>query len=291
MQTMIFTNSKGKTMLFDYTGDIAITDIMGLSGVTADLYSTKGYQQDGQTDAGQFLQPRSVSFNIRIKGRDMPDIYKNRGIAASFFNPKEKFTVIYSNEHALKRFTCRVSTPPEFSSQSGKASMVQHGQVSLICDDPFLYDVLESEVKLSQEEPAFSFPLYFPDEEGGKAFGTISNRIIINNVGDVETPVRIRFAGGITNPTIINETADERISVNQEIGADVILEITTGYGNKRVWFIDPNGNKSNAFNYIDAHNSTFFNLAVGENVLAFYADSGADTAACYIYYSNRYLGV
>jgi hypothetical protein len=138
------------------------------------------------------------------------------------------------------------------------------------------------------EEPAFFFELIFPEGDD-IIFSSLSNQeVIINNTGDVPAPVRIQFLGGSTNPTITNETTGEFITVNKVIASNEILEITTGYGDKRVELIADDGTRTNAFNYIDL-DSTFFSLALGENILSYNADSGACSTRS-IYYSNKYLG-
>lgn len=286
MQSLVFTNSAGQTVTIAYTRPYFLQGLLGMSDIPADYFYSKGYAQDGQTAAGQYLQPRPVAFNVRILANSLLETFTYRRALIAFFNPKDTFTAIYTNDYFTKKIYCRASAPLFISTQdSGK---IQSATISLTCDDPYLYDLTETELRLSQEQPAFMFPLFFPP--AGMYFGSLANQVIINNTGDVETPVRIQFVGGIESPVITNETTGESIVVNQTIAATDILEITTGYGNKKVTIIAADGTRTSAFQYIDSDLTTFFNLALGENILTYTATSGADTAAAYIYYSQRYLG-
>lgn len=289
MQKLTFTNSKSETFILTYSRPFMLQNLVGLSDIPVELLSTKGYKQDGQKAAGQYFDARPVAFSIVVLGDNLGEVFERRRQVLRFFNPKEELTAIYQNDYITVKFSCRVEAAPRFaSSQENSGRTDQLCAISLLCDDPYLTDVDETVVPMSIEEPMFNFPLMFFDEIVMSAL--TGKRVIITNNGDVDAPVRIQFLGATTNPKVTNETTGEYVKVNKEISSDEILEITTGYGDKRVEIIKQDGSRENAFQFIDL-SSKFFQLAVGENVISYEADSGADSAQIFIYYSNRYVGV
>ncbi len=288
MQKLTFYNSAGEYITIDYQGPYILQNLIGISDAPVEVLSSRGYQQDGQTAAGDFMLARAISFGVVVKADSMQEAYRLRRELIAFIKPKTDYVVIYENDYITVKFTCRVSIPPSFGSAQESISKYKSSAISLVCDNPYLVDVTETTVPMAVETPEFVFPIVFNPEI---ILSTLSNRrVIIKNAGDVPAPVRVVFLGGSTNPIITNETTGEFIKVNREILPTDTLEITTEYGNKRVWIIDEEGERTNASNYID-QDSTFFSLAVGENELVYDADSGVDSAQVFVYYSNRYLGV
>lgn len=267
-----------------------LSGLVGLSDAPVNLLYDEGYAQDGQTPAGQQLMPRQVSFAVTVVGDDLADMYQKRRALASHLNPKRIYMVIYQNDYMTVRFSCRVSLPPTSEPKQTSGALPRNiCTVALRLDDPYLYDAQETTVPMAIETPMLVFPVFFPPE--GIPFSTISNkRVVINNIGDVPTPLRIVFYGGSVDPVIKNETTGQFVRVTHTVAPDDLLEIRTGYNDKRVEIIKPDGTRENAFHFIDT-DSEFFDLLPGENELVYDAQSGSDSAMVYVYYSNRYVGV
>jgi hypothetical protein len=289
MQSLKFINSKGQELVIDYTRPYMLQNLVGISEAPINILATRGYKQDGQTSAGQFFNARDVTFSLIVFGNSNEEVFNNRRKLIAFLNPKQDLTCIYENDFMGVKFSCRVDSSPRFqASQNTGTFLYQTCNISLVADDPYLYDIQESLEELAVVTPALSFPL---ELEPDIIFSDIVDKeIVIDNTGDVNSPVRIRFLGATTNPSITNKTTGEFIKVNKVIGEKEILEITTGYGNKKVEIISPNNTRTNAFNCIDL-SSSFWQLLPGENTITYDADSGADSATVLIYFSNRYVGV
>lgn len=289
MQKLTFINPMSESFVVTYSKPFVLQDLVGLSDIPVEMLATVGYNQDGQTPKGQIFQPRPISFSVVVLGENAGEVFERRRQLLRFFNPKYEFRVIYENDYVTVKFDCRIDGPPRFPpTQSNNGRPDQKCAISLICDNPYLFDVNETTVSMSIEEPKFGFPLMFFNEITMSTL--IGTRVVVNNTGDVDTPVKIQFNGATVNPKIINETTGEYIKVNREIQEDEILEIFTGYGKKYVEIIKPDGSRENAFHYIDL-TSKFFQLVAGGNILSYEADSGADSAMVFIYYTNRYVGV
>ena len=289
MQKLTLTNSSGAMMSLGCAKPYLLQNLVGISDAPVELLSTRGYQQDGQTPAGQYLQARLVTFAVAVMGASLAEVFGYRRELIRFLNPKELFSCAYQNDYTSVRFDCRVEGAPEFQPTQGNGGLLyQLCAISLVADDPYLLDPEETTVRMAIAEPLFRFPLVFSPDI---LFSLLLNPdLIITNLGDVPAPVRIRIYGNTENPTITNITTGEFIKVNQTILSGEILEITTGYGQKRVEIIAEDGSRTNAFNYIDLE-STFWQLAVGPNRIEYTADNGVASAPIYLYYSCRYVGV
>ena len=289
MQKLTFTNSAGDTLSISYAKPYLLQNLVGISDTPVELLSTRGYQQDGQTPAGQYLQARLVTFAVAVMGNTLSEVFGYRRELIRFLNPKDTFFCAYQNDHTSVRFDCRVDRAPEFQPTQGNGGLLfQLCSISLVADDPYLLDPEETTIRMAIAEPLFRFPLVFAPSI---MFSLLLNPdLIITNLGDIPAPVRIRIYGNTENPTITNITTGEFIKVNQTVASGQVLEITTGYGQKRVEIIAGDGSRTNAFNYIDL-SSTFWQLAVGPNRIEYTADNGVASAPIYIYYSCRYVGV
>ena len=288
MQKLTVTNSQGEEFSLGVMKPYILQNLVGISDAPVELLSTRGYQQDGVTPAGQYLEARLVSFSVAVMGDRIQQVFEARRNLVRFFSPKDTFTCTYQNDYTVKKFACRVDAMPRFSATQDTGGMLyQVCTVGLVADDPYLLDPDETSIRMAIAEPALRFPLVFSPSI---LFGYLSNaEMSITNPGDIKAPVRIRIHGGTVDPKIENSTTGEYIQVNKEILAGEILEIRTGYGNKRVEIIDENGTRTNAFQYIDL-SSTFWQLVPGENTVVFTAESGLQSAPIYLYYSGRYVG-
>lgn len=289
MQKLRFTNPTGESLIMEYAKPYWLQNLVGLSSAPIDTLSSRGYQQDGQTAEGQSIQPRPVSFLVRVTGGSVAEVFANRRTLVQYFRPKQEYKARYYNDNLAFDFTCRIIAGPDFQSTQSSSGKFQTCTIQLICDDPYLYEVAETETEMAATIPIFEIPFEMPED--GIEFSEITNQqATIDNTGDVPTPVKIVFVGEMTNPIVTNETTGEYIKVNQTIGENEQLVITTGYGKKRVEIVKADDTTENAYSYIDL-SSTFFELQPGENILSYDADSGADSAQVSIYFTPRYVGV
>lgn len=122
--------------------------------------------------------------------------------------------------------------------------------------------------------------------------GDISRgNVVIDNKGNAPCSLEIEIPGGVVTPvTITNETTGEFIRVKTDIPLGSYLYISTKFGNLEVSIVDNEGNKTNAFNYIDLE-SSFFQLCIGKNEISYLAGVGSDDIVVKIKYKQEYLGL
>ena len=87
----------------------------------------------------------------------------------------------------------------------------------------------------------------------------------------------------------MNVNTQEFIKANISLEAGDVLTVSTGYGEKSVK-LARGGVESDAFRYLDV-DSSYLQLAVGDNLFRYSADTNAENLEVSIYHNNLYLGV
>lgn len=279
-----FVNKSGAEINFTGNSPLILQDIDISTNVN--LYTSKGVGQDGVSYNDNTLDIADLSMSIVIDADSIEerDLLKSRINKA--FNPKTGEGYLFYKERKIK---CIVNQLPYFSDIHYKASK---GLISLTASSPFFEGLVEIRQDVSTEVGGFEFPLEFPVEGLELSIRTINFLTNIYNNGDVETPIRVnlRATGTVVNPVITNMDTGEFIRVNRTLSSGDILEVNTEFGNKRVDIIRENGDRENAFNYID-YKSTFFSISIGDTRLEYAAEVGENNLDVYIYYTPLFLGV
>lgn len=289
-ETVTFINSNGQSITLGNSRPLSLLSIIGTGGNPTDVQTQKSAFQDGSNYLVSVLQERTIQMEAVIIG-DEDTIFSIRKSLVSVFNPKLGVgELVYSFAGQEKRLECVVDLTPQFPTgdDNRRSGVFQKVIFDLIAPNPFWTDNFVSGELLSQSVPNFSFDWILNDENELETLGT--NRTKIINIGDVETPVEIVFKGPASNPVITNETTGEFIAITKDLLDGESIMVSTRFGDKYVLFQDSNGAVTNAFGDIDL-DSTFWNLAVGENDIKYTTDAGIDTASMIISYRNRYVGV
>ena len=108
---------------------------------------------------------------------------------------------------------------------------------------------------------------------------------------DIARGMRIRFTalGTVSNPILLNVDTEEFIQINATMKTGDVIEINTKYGSKGAKLIR-DGVETDYFRYIDV-DSTFMQLAIGDNMFRYDAASGVNSLEVSIFYSKEFLGV
>ena len=166
--------------------------------------------------------------------------------------------------------------------------------VSLSCLNPFWREETETREDIATWIGGFEFPV--PDGlelYDGWEIGYRQPSLIVNvyNSGDVKSGIRIEFRaiGAVTNPVLLNVDTREFIKLNISLVAGDVLTVSTGYGEKAVK-LNRGGTITDAFRYLDV-DSSYLQIAVGDNLFRYSADANAENLEVSIYHNNLYLGV
>lgn len=165
---------------------------------------------------------------------------------------------------------------------------------SLSCLNPFWREETETREDIATWIGGFEFPV--PDGlelYDGWEIGYRQPSLIVNvyNSGDVKSGIRIEFRaiGAVTNPVLLNVDTREFIKLNISLVAGDVLTVSTGYGEKAVK-LNRGGTITDAFRYLDV-DSSYLQIAVGDNLFRYSADANAENLEVSIYHNNLYLGV
>lgn len=289
MEKIVFTNkSINKTIEFtDGLGNFILKNISGTGSLQANNYLVKTPNQDGKSFRGSDMEERLISLEVAIVSEDEEQLHKLKRKISKIINPKAgvcELKYVYPGGENL--IDVIIETAPSFDSKETDTRIL-NSIIHLIGPDPFWKSVYTNSEIITTWVGGLSFPISFPNSFATKG----SPDVLIENNGDVETPVIIKFRGPATNPIITNDSTEEFIKVNKSLTVDQILHVSTHFGNKYVEIEDlTTGDRTNVFNWIDL-NSNFFKLKVGQNIIVCNSDEGAEEATITVEWKERYTGV
>ena len=282
------TNEDG--FFLDFTergfGPFLLTDADGLYESKNTVYVSENSMIDGATYQGSVAKQR----NIELTLTDIGDYVANRNALNRLFKEKSKGTLIFWEADASPR---KIDYYVEKFNSSGEDPFREH-EISLICPDPFFYDIDASSEEMASWVSAFTFPFASPST--GFVFGykdnsriqTIQNDIAEDNIG---ITIIMSCLGAVTNPSITHIETNNSLHIGHEdkpfnmVVGDIVT-ITTATGNKHVT-LKRNGVTSEINHYL-TEDSVFIQLMRGSNSFGFSADSGVNNLTITIEYTYKY---
>lgn len=205
-------------------------------------------------------------------------------------NPQYEATLTYVFGDFRRVIGCKIDDAPIFK----RKPIFEQFTVSLSCLNPFWREETETREDIATWIGGFEFPV--PDGlelYDGWEIGYRQPSLIVNvyNSGDVKSGIRIEFRaiGAVTNPVLLNVDTREFIKLNISLVAGDVLTVSTGYGEKAVK-LNRGGTITDAFRYLDV-DSSYLQIAVGDNLFRYSADANAENLEVSIYHNNLYLGV
>ena len=265
-------------------------DVTGLSDVRNAIYSTNSMGQDGDTYLGYRIESRDIDIVGYIKERDKQAAQNLRRKLNRILNPQYEATLTYVFGDFRRVIGCKIDDAPIFK----RKPIFEQFTVSLSCLNPFWREETETREDIATWIGGFEFPV--PDGlelYDGWEIGYRQPSLIVNvyNSGDVKSGIRIEFRaiGAVTNPVLLNVDTREFIKLNISLVAGDVLTVSTGYGEKAVK-LNRGGTITDAFRYLDV-DSSYLQIAVGDNLFRYSADANAENLEVSIYHNNLYLGV
>lgn len=301
IKSLKVTNHNNQSLLLELyhpeRSGLIINNIEGLGPPKADINSAEVAMMDG----GLFTSARMTQRNIVITLSMMfdPLIEDSRIRTYTYFPVKKKVHLEITTDyrHAECEGYVESNTPIIFTNS-------ETTQISIICPDPFFYELGDEAVVFSGVHPMFEFP--FSNEslsEPMLEFGDIryDSRAILHYIGDVDTGVFITvhaMSGTSEGITIWNTDTRERIIINTEkikrltditFGQGDDIEINTKIGEKYVRLLH-DGKYYNIISCINK-DADWFQLTSGDNIFAFVAEAGDENLIVTFKYRNAYGGI
>lgn len=268
-------------------GPFLLTEAEGLYDVENTVYISENSMIDGGVYQGSVAKPRNIVLHV-VDTEDYPE---NRNLLNKIFKKASVGTLIFTEGDGDTR---KIEYYVESMTSTGKDAYREH-DISLICPDPYFYDVDGNSEDMASWIAAFEFE--FESVEGtGFEFGyksnelikTIKNDIAEDNIG---VTITITCGGAVTNPSITHIETGESITIGysgkefEMVAGDIVI-ITTATGNKHVT-LTRDGTTSEINHYL-TEDSVFVQLMRGSNSFGFSADSGLSNLSIGIAYTFKY---
>lgn len=292
-ERLIYTNSRGESIELGlnsvYHCNVS-KDVDGITGVTNVIYSTNSMGQHGDTYVGQRIEARDVDILGYINTRDKMQALELRRRMLKTLNPELSGTLTYEYGGFKRIINCRMHGEPKLERKSVLIQFI----IQLECLNPFWREENEEKEDIASWVAAWEFPCEIEQEnDKSMIFGYRAESIIVDcyNEGDVSTGMRIRFTalGTVINPILLNVDTEEFVQLNVTMQTGDIIEVNTKYGSKGAKLIREE-KETDYFRYVDV-DSTFMQLAIGDNNFRYDAVSGVNSLEVSIYYHKEYLGV
>lgn len=301
IQSLTVTNHNNQSLVLDLfhpeESGLYVISIDGLGPPKASINSNEVATIDG----GIFTSARMQQRNIVIKLGMMwdPLIEDARLRVYQYFPIKKPVRLELLTDYRRAECTGYVeSNVPDIFSKDESC------QISIICPDPYFYELYQEEVLFAGVHPAFEFP--FSNEsltEDLIIFGNIleDNRTTIMYKGDVDTGIFITchvMSGLAENLTIWNVNTRENMKIdtskikrltNIQFSQGDDIEISTKIGEKSIFLVHE-GKRYNIISCINK-DADWFQLTTGPNTFTFVSDFGTDNLMLTIRYRNAYGGV
>ena len=281
---MSFTIKIGDVILGEQSGYELQFPIQGLSKPPIRISGSEYSGRDGGFVSAQYYARRQIVVNGFIIGKSCDEFETKK---QDFLNELrirsslDVFITTFANRHF---YTSAYLMDVKMDIM---AQTMGQFQITLICEDPFLYDAGDgsdpesgySEVPIYRSlAGGYETPYELPVEwEPGQEY------TVVNNNGDIIIYPQIRLEGTFTNPRIDNLTT----------GGYVQIEVVTGPGDVLIIDMKERTVTLNGGSILPyrTETSSWWGLEVGQNKIALNTDSPDDTQQGTVRWRNGYESI
>lgn len=244
---------------------------------------------EGDFWLGSHFNARVVTIDLVLNADTLAALQARRAEIISAVNPRHQGTLTLTQSNGVVRaFDCALGAQASMptSQHIGRSHMGLQLQFRSV-GNPALYDPVKQSLIISTAGSlGFSFPWQFPFQ---LARSQVYAQPVVNNPGDLETPVEITLTGPGQEPIFRNDTLNQRVSFAGGVAPFFIAQ-----GGNLYLSMDQRRRRVQRYG-VDIWNALteadFWTLQPGANSLFF--DIGATTTdtVLKIEWYNRYLGV
>ena len=290
MRSITCTNKSGISCTFGEGGFspflLAAADGLYSKIMNVNTSSTTGV--DGSVYHSSSLKQRNIVLSLK----DIGNYAENRDFLNMLFEEKTFGELLFRDEDEERKIDYIV----EKVTSDGSKSYRTH-QVSLICPDPYFYDLYATSFTMSSFMPSFSFRHAFTAAKEELGYRQKEKIKVINNdlsVDGTGLTIKISCNGSVKNPSITRVEDHAHIYIGTtakplNLVAGDVVTVTTESGNKKVT-LTHDGTVSSINQYL-SEDSTFLQLSRGANSIGYSADEGVDSMIIGISYRQRYTSV
>lgn len=274
-----------KEIVFDGINYVLNEKDLGKADIN--LASFQGYNQMGVKITGRVINSRNVSIVGYILADDEVEMLNKKRNLQNMVSPFEDFFIVIDNY----KIRVAASSTIEYA-----VSYIENNKhltkflISGVCANPCFTELEAKTFPLAAWFGNFHFPFVMTADKPAVMGYKLPDRMrMIDNYGTTEIGMKIKIkaiTGNIQNPYIKNMFTEEKILLNCIMEEGETIEINTNYGEKS---IIKNG-ETDYFHKLDL-DSDFLQLHLGENYLAFGADTNEKHLEITIEYSPQFLEV
>lgn len=269
-----------------------VREIKGFDRMNVKNVTSQGFDQDGASLVNSYVLPRDLEITGQMKADTTFLMQKNRDRLSEMFMPDREIQITHYFGGINRVISAVVEKTPKFEFTS--VTTIQNYEISMKAMEPYWRDEKETLVPIADVKGSFHFPLVIPKDKG-VCFGIRSSSLIANiyNRSSVKIGMRIIFIarGALTNPQLFEIYTRKCIRLLCSMEAGETITVETGL-NKSV-IRRKNGVSEDYIGKIDlaGGGGEFLELAPGNNLLRYGAESGEKMLEVKIYYHNKYPGV
>lgn len=291
---IICTNKDGYSIAFGEKSfsPFLLVDADGCYEASNSVTVSENTMIDGGSYQGSVASVRNIVLTVA----DVSNYVENRNLLYRLFKAGEAGRLVFHelcDGEETKRYTDYYVEKIEGTGKNG----CRQYQMSLICPDPFFYDMEDVRVSMAAWISDFTFPHAFRkwEELGHRSdvrLQDIRNDTATDRIG---ISVSVYANGAVRNPAIVHVEKNQRLQIGTKnnpftMSSGDRLQITTGTGNKHLYYTDvATGTERDISQYL-TEDSEFVQLGRGDNTIGYDAESGAGNMTITITYRLRYAG-
>ena len=283
IKSLTVTNPKGESLKLDLMrpglSGLAVKSIDGLGPPQASIKTSEIATMDGVLYVGSRLEIRNIVISLIMM--EQPSVEVNRLKTYRYFPVMKSVEIVVETDDKTVKINGYVeSNEPEIFAEQ------EETKISIICPDPYFYDVNESVVGFSDVLSLFEFE--FENASVSEKLIEMSEirndtRSLITYPGDGDTGllIKIQMYAPVTKIEMYNSFTGGSMKIDASklpstLGSTFrvndVLEISTKRGDKSVTLVR-SGNRSNAITCL-TRNAEWFQLTAGDNIFSYAIDDG-----------------
>lgn len=293
-EQLFYENEKGEKIEFSPYSTFHTSvkrNVSGLRDVSARIITSETAGMDGASYEGTQIEMRDIEITGWIRRNNLDEQKRLARQLNKIMNPRFSGTLIYQYGDYRRYIKCHPETAPAYKYDAGTWT-----EFNIVLKCPWPY--WQEETERTAEITSWMGGMIFDAEEGLEIaedweIGYRMPELIVAVENDGDTPIgmTVRFAanGDVETPKILDVETGEYIKLNLSMVKGDVVEVTTGFGDKRV-MLHSGGETTNIFRMLEA-GSTFLQLDVGTTRYKVEAASGIEDLDVSLKYRNIYTGV